>query len=101
MPKLFEPEAQDEPAKRRKRPQRKPRLHPEAKMEAIAEKVESEPSPSSYRYIYGWLVLLWRKNGEKPFRRDVATYEEASLIVDRELFSNPDFESASIILKTY
>ena len=80
-------------------------LHPEARADLIrdkaAERAQIRLSNGTWRWPYGWLVILYQENGTRRFR-DAKTYEEAVLIREEEMlgdFAAVDYEKAWIVMK--
>lgn len=65
-------------------------VHPDAKLDAIAEKVEAlreaRPLPSkAWRWPYGFVLMLWEPNGTRHAYDVAGDYEDAASKRDQEM----------------
>lgn len=84
--------------KRRKQP-----LHPEEIEKRLREKAVEEMPKTGWHWPFGWVLLLWKKDGTKR-KIDIPAsegYEGAVRERDAELEFSDEYEGATLIRKTY
>src|SRR5262245_4331788 len=70
-----------------RRNRRKP-LHPEAIHELLRERSVMTMPKTGWHWPFGWIILLWRKDGSKPRVRDLSgryTVKQARQIAIEEM----------------